>query len=898
MIFNYFQFWQGDETKPVYEYGKRKRFTGCEAAAIIMNADSHPRCKKHPVLVRENASFLIDVSLYKDWEDVKNDMNGVFNRVLRCAVWTIKKSADGSRSFEILRKKAVALQSSNEYHLHINSKAHKACPSFVRSIFHLTDSSSNIVLNTVILQYCIIDGKNKAIFNVPPHGNSTGSTPYYPTAKSTLALIKKKALAETPSRAHKAVHSEMGGLANARTPGDLPRSTKQVRDIKGIAKRQSDPVEDLLVYARKKEKGIVLRHEDLPRDLWILGTDVMCNDVSRFSTSEELSYPLSIDPTFNMGQYEVTPIVYKHLFLTSSRTGNNPIFLGPTMIHHRKDYPTFKVFSSACVAACKGLNACKGYITDGEEALDMALKCDLQKATHLRCVRHFESNCKEELLKIGIREKEKQRVLLNEVFGVKGKQPGIIDCEDKSDMKRKLRDVKKVLDEKEADILNKPQGYQPKFSQYILKNQHMIVTNMSLKERRKAGLPDDDNGKPIRPYTNSSEAMNNVMKQAKLQFLSSNGRKHNESLSKLEFTKHVFEEIHESQQEELKLAICGLSKKYTLSDVASHLHVPAETWFSMTDIQRNEYVNKVNELTVKDILEKKSVRVTTSTFELEREYEELPMDVGKILRESLICSKESVEVAINGALRLLNLPAAIQRKATLASENIKVKYEVASKNAKNGMYECAVLKDHVKCCCSSFKFDSVCMHSIAVAKREGMLQEHLKFITKPSNQRPPSKSALAEANVNKVTAGKKGSRNKTKYRPQPDKKSTSKSSNSGAQIYTEIYHNDNPFILRLLPKEAKACKQCHHDFCHRIKVVPYDLVLEHKEKYYFPLNGDWKNKRVAKREASRFYHADLRCIRDRFPYFRSEYIQVPNGTLERLTNSHKEHLKRQFGLQL
>ena len=45
-----------------------------------------------------------------------------------------------------------------------------------------------------------------------------------------------------------------------------------------------------------------------------------------------------------------------------------------------------------CVAACKGLEKCRGYVTEGKTAVEMAWKSDLPKATSLRCVKHFESN--------------------------------------------------------------------------------------------------------------------------------------------------------------------------------------------------------------------------------------------------------------------------------------------------------------------------------------------------------------------------------------------------------------------------------------------------------------------------------------------------------------------------
>ena len=64
-------------------------------------------------------------------------------------------------------------------------------------------------------------------------------------------------------------------------------------------------------------------------------------------------------------------------------------------------------------------------------------------------------------------------------------------------------------------------------------------------------MPIGTNGKPVRPYTNASEAFNNVMLQTKERNLRTTSKQETAKLSKLEFTKHVFKEIHRKQQEEL-----------------------------------------------------------------------------------------------------------------------------------------------------------------------------------------------------------------------------------------------------------------------------------------------------------------------------------------------------------
>ena len=103
----------------------------------------------------------------------------------------------------------------------------------------------------------------------------------------------------------------IGGPSGAKSAGELPRSRKQVHDVQTYLKRHMDPVQDLVVYARQIDEKVVLRHEDMPLDLLVLRTDIMCSDLVKFSCSESLSHAISIDPTFNMGQYEATPIVYK-----------------------------------------------------------------------------------------------------------------------------------------------------------------------------------------------------------------------------------------------------------------------------------------------------------------------------------------------------------------------------------------------------------------------------------------------------------------------------------------------------------------------------------------------------------------------------------------------------------
>jgi len=99
-------------------------------------------------------------------------------------------------------------------------------------------------------------------------------------------------------------------------------------------------------------------------------------------------------------------------------------------------------------------------MTDGEEALIQAWSADMPKAKHLRCFKHFEGNCKEKLRTLGICTTKQQSTFINKV---KGKKEGILDAEDKKDLKRRLEASKEELDREERGVLGKDDAYECNF---------------------------------------------------------------------------------------------------------------------------------------------------------------------------------------------------------------------------------------------------------------------------------------------------------------------------------------------------------------------------------------------------------------------------------------------------
>ena len=140
------------------------------------------------------------------------------------------------------------------------------------------------------------------------------------------------------------------------------------------------------------------------------------------------------------------------------------------------------------------------------------------------------------------------------------------------------------------------------------------------------------------------------------------------------------------------------------------------------------------------------------------EFRDLEGDVAGILSHHFGYSTDNSIAIRREVLNLVNHPTAIQPKASLATKE-NLKFEVVSLSARNGGVLVTVYSDHVGYVCGRYQHDNICKHSIAVAARQSILSNQFNFLKK--NSKKGSHTTLAEYDVNKNTAGKKGARNKT-----------------------------------------------------------------------------------------------------------------------------------------
>ena len=86
------------------------------------------------------------------------------------------------------------------------------------------------------------------------------------------------------------------------------------------------------------------------------------------------------------------------------------------------------------------------------------------------------------------------------------------------------------------------------------------------------------------------------------------------------------------------MAICGLCAEYELADVVAHLAVPPEEWFEMSAVQRVEYVQKFNQMTVEESMRGKSITVSKAPSAKPEDVREFSIDLNTSLQPVSACS--------------------------------------------------------------------------------------------------------------------------------------------------------------------------------------------------------------------------------------------------------------------
>ena len=162
------------------------------------------------------------------------------------------------------------------------------------------------------------------------------------------------AASHTPKAAVIALTKEQDGEIGARSVSCLPRDRQQISNIRR-SKVQKDP--NVLYSVMLECKMVQGRHgayvcdvKAAPSPQGILFFDWQLQDMVRFLTNNQRFGILTADTTFDLGEFYVTRISYRHLMLEDIKSQKHPVVLGPVLVHQQKDFSSFNFFASTLVS--------------------------------------------------------------------------------------------------------------------------------------------------------------------------------------------------------------------------------------------------------------------------------------------------------------------------------------------------------------------------------------------------------------------------------------------------------------------------------------------------------------------------------------------------------------------
>ena len=130
----------------------------------------------------------------------------------------------------------------------------------------------------------------------------------------------------------------------------------------------------------------------------VLSLERQLDDVVNFCTNPEEFNVFSIDPTFNIfnDNISLTVTTYRNLKLENPSTGQAPVFLGPLLMHRKKDWKTYSRFANCLVTEKPEISALLACGTDGEKAVADGFKKNVPYAIFLRCFIHYKKIIEEQ----------------------------------------------------------------------------------------------------------------------------------------------------------------------------------------------------------------------------------------------------------------------------------------------------------------------------------------------------------------------------------------------------------------------------------------------------------------------------------------------------------------------
>jgi hypothetical protein len=458
------------------------------------------------------------------------------------------------------------------------------------------------------------------------------------------------------------------------------------------------------VQARDKNRAFIRDVRIGPEPLCVLASKRQLNDLKRFCCNPSEYKPLTVDPTFDIGAYNVTPISYQHLLLNNRGEDQHPTLIGPVLIHERKTTESYSTFCGTIKTLAPELNNLLSYGTDDEEALVNAFEANFLQSTHVLCSIHLRKNVEAKLIDLGIKGQPKQDILAD-IFGRKSgnvHESGLVDADSAEIFRAQMNSLEQNWSE------NHNEG--ERFFEWFLENKsEKFIKSVISPVRQRAGL-----GCPPSNFTtNRSERTNGVIQD----YI----RRKSGRLPVDVFTfATTLQSLIEIQEKEMELAVVGRGE-YELRQLYNHLQVSANDWVKKTEVQQRASLSKVHESSLEDV---SPTSVTSVSKAINTEGNSLyknivDFGVDWIPRDIMIMTAVKASKIVDEEGAILMKGSGTFKTVIIPSKSDPKKPHTVVIYA-NGKSECQN--------CHAYKSSSICAHIIAASIKTSWLDTFLKWL--------------------------------------------------------------------------------------------------------------------------------------------------------------------------
>ena len=529
-------------------------------------------CTKRPNGVQENAYFVIDRFQLKNAEDwLVTDVGSFQNLGASARVFHIE-NGQVVHSEQIRGKKSSQLErNEGEYLVRNVYYKHKKYKDFLRTATTISDHTGD-ELQLGLVEYHFTGTEHSA----SPHKNPRTGKSFVPTALSTRKAILEKAKSHKgPSSIFDESVENTGGILHYDVMADMPRDIKQVKNARQNLKEKEDKDQFASLLDLSRQEPAVRNLQWTPSPRVVFCTDEQLMEIVEECCSVGSKSVLSIDTTYNVGDYYVTSTTYQSSKLVHSRTGKPAILLGPAMFHVRRAEKDFKYFCYALLEINEGFEGVSFVGGDRDKAQQGFMK-PLKRSIFLPCKKHVEDDISRKLTDLGNGAMKDE--VLKDIFGNdKNKEKGIVDSMSQDEFLAKVIAVTEKWDALEK---SNHSDKEPAFSEYFRANIEEDMKNgMLLPVRRNVGLDDEfffNNGQECANFKYKSKIREEKMEGATGYRLSTKCT----WVEGITIYKMVQGVNRDKQRAVLKKGPFLLSREY------DHLEVPLLKWSKMTQSQK------------------------------------------------------------------------------------------------------------------------------------------------------------------------------------------------------------------------------------------------------------------------------------------------------------------------